>query len=388
VKYVVCVPDGCADEPIPELDGRTPLEAASTPVLDALAARGEVGRAAVIPPGLPPGSDVGNMSILGFDPAAHHTGRAPIEAAALGLRLAPDEVAYRCNLVTVGPGAGGDETMLDFAGGHPSTEDAAAVIRALDAELGGEGISFHPGVQYRHIMVAPAELADAECTPPHDLSDQAVVWPTGPAGRRLRDLMDRSRAFVGGSGLPANQVWLWGQGPQPQLPSFRETHGVEAGLVTAVDLVRGLGVLTGMDVVEVEGATGWYDTNYEGKRDAALAGLAEGKDLFVIHVEATDEAGHAGNLGEKIAALEHWDRRILAGLVEGLDALGPWRLLLLPDHPTPVARKTHTSDSVPYILVDSTTDGPGGVYTEPGTAGCSPVPGHELMGRLLTTDGG
>jgi 2,3-bisphosphoglycerate-independent phosphoglycerate mutase len=383
MKYVVCVPDGCADEPIAELDGRTPLEAARTPVLDALAARGEVGRAAVIPPGLPPGSDVGNMSILGFDPAAHHTGRAPIEAAALGLRLAPDQVAYRCNLVRVGPGAGGDETMLDFAGGHPTTEDAAAVIEDLDAALGADGISFHPGVQYRHIMVAPASLAEARCAPPHDLSDQAVVWPTGPAGGRLRELMDRSREIVGRSGLQANQVWLWGQGPQPQLPSFRETHGVDAGLVTAVDLVRGLGVLTGMDVVEVEGATGWYDTNYEGKRDAALAGLAEGKDLFVIHVEATDEAGHAGNLAEKVTALENWDSRILAGLVEGLDALGPWRLLLLPDHPTPVALKTHTSDSVPYLLVDSREDGTGGTYSEPGTADCPPVPGHALMDRLL-----
>ena len=384
MKYVVCVPDGCADEPLDELGGRTPLEAARTPVLDALAARGEVGRAAVIPPGLPPGSDVGNMSILGFDPAAHHTGRAPIEAAALGLRLAPDQVAYRCNLVTVGPGVAGAETMIDFAGGHPSTEDAAEVIRALDEELGGDGISFHPGVQYRHIMVAPADLAGAECVPPHDLSDKAAVWPIGPAAGRLTDLMERSRAVVGASPLAANQVWLWGQGAQPQLPSFREVHGVEAGLVTAVDLVRGLGVLTGMDVVEVEGATGWYDTNYEGKRDAALAGLAAGKDLFVIHVEATDEAGHAGNLPEKIAALEHWDDRILSDLVEGLDAMGPWRLLLLPDHPTPVALKTHTTDSVPYLLVDSATDGPGGVYSEPATAGCAPVPGHELMARLLS----
>jgi 2,3-bisphosphoglycerate-independent phosphoglycerate mutase len=385
VKYVVCVPDGCADEPLEELGGRTPLEVASMPVLDALAARGEVGRAAVIPPGLPPGSDVGNMSILGFDPAAHHTGRAPIEAAALGLRLAPDQVAYRCNLVTVGPGSGGDETMVDFAGGHPATEAAAEVIAALDAELGGDGIEFHPGVQYRHIMVAPASLAEADCAPPHDLSDKAAVWPTGPASGRLKELMDASRAIVGASTLAANQVWLWGQGPQPQLPSFREVHGVEAGLVTAVDLVRGLGVLTGMDVVEVEGATGWYDTNYEGKRDAALAGLAAGKDLFVIHVEATDEAGHAGNLAEKIAALEHWDSRILAGLVEGLDELGPWRLLLLPDHPTPVALKTHTTDSVPYLLVDSVVDGAGGTYSEPATAACPPVPGHELMGRLLTT---
>jgi 2,3-bisphosphoglycerate-independent phosphoglycerate mutase len=199
--------------------------------------------------------------------------------------------------------------------------------------------------------------------------------------------MDRSRAVVERSDLAANQVWLWGQGPQPQLPSFRETHGVAAGLVTAVDLVRGLGVLTGMDVVEVEGATGWYDTNYEGKRDAALAALAGGHDLFVIHVEATDEAGHAGNLAEKVAALEHWDTRILAGLVEGLDALGRWRLLLLPDHPTPVALKTHTADPVPYLLVDSDVVGPGGTYSEPATAGCDPVPGHELMARLVGPGG-
>jgi 2,3-bisphosphoglycerate-independent phosphoglycerate mutase len=280
--------------------------------------------------------------------------------------------------------------MLDFAGGHPSTDDAAEVIRALDAALGGDGISFHPGVQYRHIMVAPADLADADCTPPHDLSDGAVVWPTGSAAPRLREVMEASRAIVGRAGLAANQIWLWGQGAQPQLPSFRTVHGVDAGLVTAVDLVRGLGVLTGMEVVEVEGATGWYDTNYEGKRDAALAGLDGGKDLFVIHVEATDEAGHAGNLAEKITALENWDSRILAGLVEGLDAMGPWRLLLLPDHPTPVALKTHTSDSVPYLLVDSAVDGPGGTYSEPATAACAPVPGFRLMERLLApaTEGG
>jgi 2,3-bisphosphoglycerate-independent phosphoglycerate mutase len=382
MKYVVCVPDGCADEPVPELGGRTPLEAADMPVLRRLAARAEVGRAAVIPPGMPPGSDVGNMSILGFDPAEHHTGRAPIEAAALGIKLDPDQVAFRCNLVTVGP----DGTMEDFAGGHPSTEDAAEVIAALDAELGGHGIAFHPGVQYRHIMVAPADLADAHCVPPHDLSDKPAVAPTGPAAARLTELMERSRAIVGGPAgakLAANQIWLWGQGHQPQLPSFADTYGLRAGMVTAVDLVRGLGVLTGMDVVEVEGATGWYDTNYEGKRDAALAQLADGADLFVIHVEATDEAGHAGNLEEKVKALENWDRRILAGLVDGLDQLGRWRLLLLPDHPTPVALKTHTTDSVPYLLVDSAVDGPGGTYSEPGTAACPDVPAFELMGRLV-----
>jgi 2,3-bisphosphoglycerate-independent phosphoglycerate mutase len=383
VKYVVCVPDGCADAPVAALDGRTPLEVAAMPTLAALARRGEVGRAAVIPPGLPPGSDVGNMSIIGYDPARYHTGRAPIEAAALGLKLPPDQVAYRCNLVTVDD----DDTMVDFAGGHPSSEDAAKVIDALQAELGGptsDGVvEFHSGVQYRHIVVAPKDWVDAECTPPHDLSDKPAIWPTGPAAAKLRALMDASRDIVPRFGLNANQIWLWGQGFQPQMPSFRDAYGLDAGLVTAVDLVRGLGVLTDMHVVDVPGATGWYDTNYEGKRDAALQALADGADLFLIHVEATDEAGHAGNLEEKINALEAWDRRILTDLVPALDELGPWRLLLLPDHPTPVELKTHTNDSVPYLLVDSAVDGAGGSYTEPATAHCEAVPGHELMSRLV-----
>jgi 2,3-bisphosphoglycerate-independent phosphoglycerate mutase len=382
VKYVICVPDGCADEPIDALDGRTPLEAASTPALDALAARGEVGRAAVIPPRMPPGSDVGNMSILGYDPARYHTGRAPIEAAALGLKLRPDQVAFRCNLVEVG----GDGSMVDFAGGHPSSEDAAEVIAALDATLGaaaGGEVEFHPGVQYRHIVVAPESWADADCIPPHDLTGRPAMLPRGPAAPQLIELMDASRAIVGPSGLAANQVWLWGQGRQPQLPSFEQATGRTGALVTAVDLIRGLGVLTGMDIVEVPGATGWFDTDYEGKRDAALRTLAAGADVFLLHVEATDEAGHAGDLDEKVKALEAWDRRILADLVDGLDDLGPWRMLLLPDHPTPVELRTHTSDPVPYLLVDSAVDGPGGTYTEPATAGSVPVPGHEMLGRLL-----
>jgi 2,3-bisphosphoglycerate-independent phosphoglycerate mutase len=380
VKYVVCVPDGCADEPVAELGGRTPLQAAAMPTLAALARRGEVGRAAVIPAGLPPGSDVGNMSILGYDPARYHTGRAPIEAAALGLRLRPDQVAYRCNLVNIGD----DGTMLDFAGGHPSTEDAAKVIDALNAELGSDEISFHTGFQYRHIVIAPKDWADADCAPPHDLSDKPAVLPTGPSAPKLQALMDASKAIVGASGLQATQIWLWGQGPQPQMTPFREAYGLKAGLCTAVDLIRGLGVLTDIDVVEVEGATGWFDTNYEGKRDAALEALRGDTDLFLIHVEATDEAGHAGNVEEKVKALENWDSRILAPLVEGLDAIGPWRLLLLPDHATPLALKTHTMDSVPWLLVDSEVAGPGGAYTEADTASCEPVPGHELMARLVS----
>lgn len=382
MKYVICVPDGCADAPLDALGGRTPLEAAAMPTLARLARRGEVGRAAVIPPKMPPGSDVGNMSILGYDPARYHTGRAPIEAAALGLELRPDQVAYRCNLVEVGA----DGTMVDFAGGHPSSEDAARVIAALDDTLGrgaGGEVEFHAGVQYRHIVIAPESWADATCIPPHDLTGKPAMLPRGPAAPRLIDLMDASRAVVAGSKLTASQVWLWGQGHRPQLPAFRDATGRSGALVTAVDLIRGLGALTDMDVVEVPGATGWYDTDYEGKRDAALRTLAAGADVFLLHVEATDEAGHAGDLDQKVAALEAWDSRILAGLVEGLDALGPWRMLLLPDHPTPVELRTHTSDPVPYLLVDSEVDGPGGVYSEPATAGARAVPGHEMVGRLL-----
>jgi 2,3-bisphosphoglycerate-independent phosphoglycerate mutase len=383
VKYVVCVPDGCADEPLERLGGRTPLEVASMPVLAGLAARGEVGRAAVIPPGMPPGSDVGNMSIFGYDPARFHTGRAPIEAAALGLRLPPDRVAYRCNLVTLGD----DGTMVDFAGGHPSSEDARKVIEALDDELGGGGLSFHPGVEYRHIVVAPAEWAEAECVPPHDLTDKPAVWPTGPAADRLREVMEASRPIVSRFGLAANQVWLWGQGFQPEMPSFASRYGLDAALNSAVDLVRGLGVLTGIEVVDVEGMTAGYDTDYAAQRECALDALADGADLFVIHVEATDEAGHAGDVDEKIRALEAWDRLILADLVRGLDRLGRWRLLFLPDHATPLARKTHTADPVPYLLVDSARPGPGGAYTERAVAGAPPVVGHELMGRLVGSAG-
>ena len=348
------------------------------PNLAGLARRAEVGRAATIPAGLPPGSDVGNMSILGYDPSRHHTGRAPIEAAALGIALGADQVAYRCNLVRIDDGV-----MVDFAGGHPSSEAAAQVVAALQAELGGGEVAFHPGVQYRHILVAPATWADAECTPPHDLTGQPAVWPSGPAAEKLRALMDASRAVVARFGLGANQIWLWGQGAATVLPSFRAMHGVEAALCSAVDLVRGLGVLSGIEVVDVPGMTAGYDTDYDAQREACVDALANGADLFLLHVEASDEAGHAGDVAAKVEALEHWDRRIIGPLLEAVDGLGRWRLLLLPDHPTSLALRTHTTDPVPYLLADSENDGPGGVYTEAGTAACQPVPGHALMGRLI-----
>lgn len=385
MKYVVLVPDGASDEPMPELGGRTPLEVAAMPNLAKLAVRAEVGRAATIPAGFPPGSDVGNMSILGYDPAKYHTGRAPIEAAAMGIEIGHDEVAYRCNLVTVDDATG---TMVDFSAGHIASELSRPIIEAVDEALGAgrEGIRFYPGVMYRHIMIAPRVLAEAECVPPHDLTDKVAVQPSGPAAARLRALQDASkdvvRARAAELGAKATQIWLWGQGARPAMPSFSSCYGVEGKLVTAVDLVRGLGVLTGVTPVEVEGATGYYDTNYEGKRDACLAGLADG-DFFLLHVEATDEAGHNGEPHRKIEALEAWDSRIIGPLLEGLADMGPFRILLLPDHATPCASKTHTSDSVPYLLFDSEVAGPGGTYTEAATERCAPVIAHELMGRLV-----
>lgn len=387
MKYVVFVPDGCADTPVPELGGRTPLEVARMPRLAALAARAEVGRAAVIPPGFPPGSDVGNMAILGFDPARYHTGRAPIEAAAMGVELGPDEVAYRCNLVTTSDDD--PPTMVDFAAGHPTNDQSHAIVAALDAALGGgrDGVRFHAGVEYRHLCVVPRAWADADCTPPHDLTGRPAVLPKGPAAAKLVALMDASRSVVRDAaakvGSQATQIWLWGQGVKPTLPSFAKTYGVTARMSSAVDLVQGLGVLTGIDVVDVPGATAGFDNDYRAQAEACLRSLAD-RDLFLLHVEATDEAGHQGRHDVKVDALERWDRDVIAPVVDGLDAAGePYRVLLMPDHATPCAIKTHTDDPVPFLLFDSTVDGPGGTYTEAATAGCDPVPAHELMRRLV-----
>jgi 2,3-bisphosphoglycerate-independent phosphoglycerate mutase len=383
MKYVVLVPDGCADEPLQELDGCTPLEAAHMPHLAALAARAEVGLADVIPPGLPPGSDVGNLAILGFDPAVYHTGRAPIEAAAMGVELGAGDVAYRCNLVTVDD----DGVMVDFAAGHVSSEQARPIITALDDVLGGgrNGVSFHAGVEYRHLCVLPRALADAECVPPHDLTGRRAVLPDGPAADALVALMEESKPVVHEAarrvGSIATQIWLWGQGERPRLPAFEAQYGVTGRLSSAVDLVRGLGVLTGIDVVDVPGATAGFDNDYAAQRDAALESLAD-RDFFLLHVEATDEAGHQGDAREKVAALDRWDAEIIGPLVAALDGEA-YRILLMPDHATPCASRTHTASPVPYLLFDSERPGPGGEYTERGVAGSEPVVAHGLMARLV-----
>lgn len=354
------------------------------PHLAALAARSEVGRAIVIPPGYPPGSDVGNLSILGYDPSEFHTGRAPIEAAAMGVEVEPEEVAYRCNLVTI-DAAG---TMVDFAAGHLTSSQSAPIVAALDAALGGgrDGIRFHPGVEYRHLCVVPSALGDADCVPPHDLTGQHAVWPTGSSAPALRELMDASREIVGAAaqevGSTATQIWLWGQGVKPRLPRFADRFGVEGRLTSAVDLVRGLGVLTGIEVLDVVGATAGFDNDYVAQRDCALASLVD-RDFFLLHVEATDEAGHQGLVDEKVAALEAWDRDVIGPLCAALPDFGDHRLMLLPDHATPCALRTHTSDPVPYVFYDSTRPGAGGVYSEAATASAVPVLAHGLMSRLV-----
>jgi len=336
----------------------------------------------VIPPGLPPGSDVGNLAILGYDPVEFHTGRAPLEAAAMGVEVGPDQVAFRCNLVTID-----DNVMVDFAGGHPRDDQSHPIMAAVDAELGDGrwGVRFHPGVEYRHLCVTPAAWGDAVCVPPHDLTGQAVQWPTGPAAPRLRAVMDTSRGIVRDAaaavGSSANQIWLWGQGVSPTLPPFAERFGVTGRLSSAVDLVRGLGVLAGLEVVDVPGATAGFDNDYAAQTRACLTSLAD-RDFFLLHVEATDEAGHQGDVAAKVSALEHWDHDVIGPLVRAL-AGEPHRILLLPDHATPCARRTHVSDPVPYLLVDADQPGPGGTYTEAAVASRAPVPAHHLMRRLV-----
>jgi 2,3-bisphosphoglycerate-independent phosphoglycerate mutase len=302
----------------------------------------------------------------------------------MGVELAPDEVAYRCNLVTIDDAG----TMVDFAAGHPSNEQSHAIVAALDDALGHgrDGVRFHAGVEYRHLAVLPASLADASCVPPHDLTGKPAVLPTGPASARLVELMDASRDVVARVarevGSQASQIWLWGQGVRPRLPSFEARYGVRGRLSSAVDLVRGLGVLTGVEIVDVPGATAGFDNDYVAQRDACLRSL-EDRELFLLHVEATDEAGHQGDVGEKVAALESWDRDVIGPLMDALPALGPHRVLLLPDHATPCALRTHTAEPVPFVLFDSERDGPGGCYTEAAVQDAPVVDAHELMGRLL-----
>jgi 2,3-bisphosphoglycerate-independent phosphoglycerate mutase len=396
MKYLILLGDGMADEPLEALQGKTPLEAARTPVMDGLASRGELGMTRTVKKGFPPGSDVANMAVLGLDPGASYTGRAPIEAVSMGVALSPDDTAFRINLVTLSD-QDGITVMEDYCSGHISTEEARVLITDLRQTVGDNpAIAMYPGIEYRHLMVVKGyDRAGLKTTPPHDITGEPVdqYLPNDPL---LVDVIHRSTAFLKDhpvnrarreKGLrPATSLWPWGEGKAMQARTLQEEYGISGAMISAVDLLRGLGRLRGMEIIVVPGATGWIDTNYEGKARAALDALAR-HDLVYVHVEAPDEAGHGGYLDKKIQAIEDFDSRIVGAIVQGLqDSSTPFRVLVMPDHPTPIAIKTHTADPVPYILYDSTRQ----VDTQRGftekharASGLFVEEGYTLLGRLL-----
>jgi 2,3-bisphosphoglycerate-independent phosphoglycerate mutase len=365
MKYVVIIGDGMADRPLAELGGKTPLEYAHTPNMDSLASVGILGRVRTVPESMHPGSDVANLGILGYDPAVYYSGRAPLEAASIGVELGDADVAFRCNLVTLKFGMDrASAIMEDYSSGHISTNEAAELIREVDRKLGRESISFFPGVSYRHLMVWKGGDADVECVPPHDIlgKDIADYLPVGNGDDVLREIMRESVSVLEGHPVnqrrmkdgknPGNCVWFWGQGRKPQMPKFRDKYGVSGALVSAVDLTKGLGIYAGFEILDVPGITGYLDTNYQGKTDATIDAL-QNVDFVYLHVEAPDEAGHSGNYRDKIQAIEDFDRFIVGGIMAGMKRFPEYRILLLPDHATPIAIRTHSSEPVPFVIYDS-----------------------------------
>ena len=376
LKFLLVVGDGMADEPIEALGGKTPLEASRTPNMDFFARNGTVGLVRTVPQGMAPGSDVANMSLMGCAPQAYYTGRAPLEALSMGLDMEPDDVAFRCNLVTLGERSGG-LFMSDYSGGGISTERAKACIAALNERLAGPDFAFYPGVAYRHILLwrgGRKRFDGLETTPPHDILGQPVDshLPSGAGEEVLRRLMGEARDLLrdvlpdrdgDGPAETANGIWLWGQGHRPRMPLLRERFGVRGVVISAVDLIKGLGLCAGLDTIEVPGATGDLATNYQGKAYAALRALRE-VDFVFLHVEAPDEASHQGRLHEKVAAIERLDEEVLGVLRRGLAKMEiEYRLLVLPDHLTPLRIRTHTDTPVPFLLYPE-EHGPAFLYNE------------------------
>lgn len=364
MKYVVLIGDGMADYPIEEKGGKTPLELAAIPCLDMLAQRGVLGLVHTIPEGMEPGSDVANLAALGYDPRKYYSGRAPIEAASIGVSLADTDIAFRCNFVTLAQQAGG-LFMDDYSAGHIATADAAEIIAGLKKTLDSSDITFYPGVSYRHLMVWKKGTDKLKTTPPHDISGRRIddYLPRGEGSELVRQLMEKSRAVLPGLEInkqrvlrgdkPVSSIWLWGQGRALKMPRFEDLYGISGSVISAVDLVKGLGICAGLASIDVPGATGYLDTNYEGKVSAALQALESGNFVYV-HVEAPDEASHKGSFSEKLQAIEDFDSRIVGPVIEGLEKkYGEFRVLVMPDHPTPLSTKTHASDPVPFILYDS-----------------------------------
>lgn len=364
MKYVIVLGDGMADEPIESLGNRTPLEAAVTPVMDELAAESEIGLVHTIPEGMKPGSDTANLSVMGYDPKQYYTGRSPLEALSIGVPMKDTDVALRCNIVTLSEEEPYEEKrILDHSSGEISTEEAAVLLEAVKKELEKEGYRFYVGTSYRHCLIWEQGQV-VELTPPHDVLGQ-VIGQHLPADAVLREMQKKSYEILAdhpvnrerkAKGLnPANSLWFWGAGTKPILTSFEEKNHKKGVMISAVDLLKGIAVGAGMDNICVEGANGGLDTNYEGKAQAAVDALVNGGyDFAYIHVEAPDEMGHQGSIEKKIKAIENLDGRVIRLVKEGLDASGEeYRLLVLPDHPTPIRVRTHTSDPVPYVLYDS-----------------------------------
>ncbi|MBF0128273.1 MAG: cofactor-independent phosphoglycerate mutase [Magnetococcales bacterium] len=351
--------DGMSDRPLDALNGRTPLMAAHTPNLDRMVREGVGGWTLNTPAGFYPGSDIANLGVLGYDVTRSYTGRSPLEAAAMGVELGPGDVAFRCNLVTLTEDF---SVMGDFSAEHISTAEAGQIIVTLNERLGSERFQFYPGVSYRHLLVWRNGSDAMTSRPPHDISDRPIAGtlPAGPDAGPIEALMRNSWAFlsdhpvnrrrVANGKKPANSIWLWGQGRKPFLPPFRDRFGLNGGIISAVDLMRGIAAHIGFDVLHVPGATGWIDTDYEGKARACLEGLRE-RDLMFVHVESPDEAGHAGRLDYKMQAIEDFDARLVGPVLEALEAQGPFRALALPDHPTHLVTKTHDPGPVPFALL-------------------------------------
>ena len=393
MKFAILVGDGMGDYPCPELGGQTPLQVARAPNMRRIAAAGECRMVQTVPvSGLPPGSDVANMSLLGYNAEENYTGRAAIEAAGANIPLGANDVAFRCNLVTIEDGR-----MADYSAGHITSEEARPLIEAVQAELGGNGLRFHAGVQYRHLLVWSGGPLALEMQPPHDISGRPVAdfLPRGERAAEVRALMERSQAILrdhpvnrarrAAGQRPATQIWLWGHGRAMQLPTYQQLYGLSGGVITAVDLVRGLGRLAGLEIIVVPGATGLIDTNYAGKVEAALDVLNR-HDFVFVHVEAPDECGHAGNAQQKTRAIELFDERVVGPIWEELERRGqPYRMILCMDHRTPCATRGHTRDPVPMVRLD----GPVGpvhreaLFDETINGGVAQCRGHAWVREIL-----
>ena len=380
MKYLVMLCDGMADEPYQELNNKTPMELAKKPTMDMLASKGEVGMVKTVAEGLKPGSDVANLSVLGYEPAVYYTGRSPLEAASIGIDLKDTDVTLRCNLVTLSDEENyEDKTMVDYCGGDISTEEAKVLVEYLEEKLGNDIFKFYAGVAYRHCLVWDnGDKDNVSFTPPHDISGRVVgeYLPQGSAVAPLYDLMKKSYDLLKNHPLnkkreeegknPANSIWLWGEGTKPILDSFYKKFGKKGSMISAVDLLKGIAICAEMKSVDVDGATGYIDTNFEGKADAAIKEFKNGQDFVYIHVEAPDECGHRGEYDNKVKAIELIDEKILTPVVDFLKGYDDFAVLVCPDHPTPLNIKTHSSNPVPFLIYSSKEEKENGVksFTE------------------------